>query len=162
MSENGVYPIYSKLQAKGPAFTHSSFNPAQRNFVFTQAPPKFAHTASSLAFNVNRTNKWLLWHHRLGHPNDNVLYSAISNLEPSNVFKFNSAVVTHCKHCLGGKMHHLPFVKSGIQSKAPLELIHADVWDPAPIVPVNDFRYYLVLVDDFTKFCLGILAQTQV
>ena len=35
LSENGVYPIYLKLQAKGPAFTHFSFNPAQRNFVFT-------------------------------------------------------------------------------------------------------------------------------
>ena len=30
--------------------------------------------------------------------------------------------------------------------------MHADLWGPAPVVSINAFRYYLVLVDDFTKF----------
>lgn len=58
-------------------------------------------------------------------------------------------------------MHQFPFVKSGIQSKAPLKLIHVDVWVPAPIVSINDFRYYLVLVDDFTKFAWVYLLKLK-
>lgn len=34
----------------------------------------------------------------------------------------------------------------------PLELIHSDVWGPALVTSVNDFKYYLVLDDDFSKF----------
>lgn len=34
----------------------------------------------------------------------------------------------------------------------PLERIHSDVWGPAPVTSVNDFKYYLVLDDDFSKF----------
>lgn len=33
-----------------------------------------------------------------------------------------------------------------------LELLHCDVWGPAPITSVSGFRYYLLIVDDFTKY----------
>jgi histone deacetylase 1/2 len=33
----------------------------------------------------------------------------------------------------------------------PLELIHSDVWGPAP-PSVGGFRYYISFIDDFTKF----------
>ena len=49
-------------------------------------------------------------------------------------------------------MHQLPFNKSTSISTMPLELIHSDVWGPAPVTSVNDFKYYLVLDDDFSKF----------
>ncbi len=36
--------------------------------------------------------------------------------------------------------------------KFPLELVHSDVWGPAPISSINGFRYYVIFVDDFTRF----------
>jgi hypothetical protein len=33
----------------------------------------------------------------------------------------------------------------------PLELIHSDVWGPAPIF-VDGYKYYIDFIDDFTKF----------
>jgi hypothetical protein len=31
------------------------------------------------------------------------------------------------------------------------ELIHSDVWGPALIISYNDYRYYIIFIDDFSK-----------
>ena len=94
---------------------------------------------SPSAFNVNKSNKWLLWHHRLGHPSDKILLSPVSSFENSDVLNSTSDVVQHCKHCLSGKMHQLPFNKSISKATKLLELSHSDVSDPTPLVSINDF-----------------------
>ena len=49
-------------------------------------------------------------------------------------------------------MHQLPFPISTNKVTKPFQLVHADLWGPAPSVSLNGFRFYLVLVDEFTKF----------
>jgi hypothetical protein len=49
-------------------------------------------------------------------------------------------------------MHQLPFPVSNKNVKSPFELVHADLWGPAPVLSYTGFRFYLVLVDEFTKF----------
>jgi transposase InsO family protein len=122
LSKNGVYLIQSQL-----------FNSAN----------KTACTAQS------SSDKWQLWHSRLGHPSAKVL----SSLSHSFNFNFLSkSILEHCHHCLAGKMHQLPFPNSNKQVQSPFELVHSDLWGPAPVVSTNAFRYYLVFVDEFTKF----------
>ena len=71
-----------------------------------------------------------------------------------------SASDNHCRHCLSGKMHQLPFNKSDFVGSEPLELVHNDVWCPTPVTSINDYRYYLVFVDGFSKFSwLYLLKQ---
>jgi hypothetical protein len=124
LSSNGVYPIQSHL-------FHSTANKTAC----------VAHFISS--------DKWHLWHSRLGHPSSNVLH----NIFPSFSTGSNSNTVTeHCQHCLAGKMHQLPFSTSNKIVTSPFELIHADLWGSAPIIASNAFRFYLVFVDEFTKF----------
>jgi hypothetical protein len=65
----------------------------------------------------------------------------------------------HCKHCLAGKMHQFPFPISNKTSTTPFALVHADLWGPAPITSSTGFRFYLVLVDDFTKFTWTYLLK---
>ena len=141
--ENGVYPIYLKFQFKLPSFTHPPITSAQFASQFTSA-----QYASHSTFNINRSS-------------DNVLHVAISFLEHSDVFKCTSSVPSHYRHCLSGKMHQLLFVRSNFQSKSPLELIHCDVWGPTPVVFVNDFKYYLVFVVDYTKFVWVYLLKLK-
>jgi hypothetical protein len=57
LSENGLYPIHSN---------HSSVQ-------------TLSASPSVSAF-LSTKNKWQLWHHRLGHPSDHVLVSALPNL----------------------------------------------------------------------------------
>ena len=47
-------------------------------------------------------------------------------------------------------MHQLPFNKSDFVASKPLELVPSDVWGPASVTSINDFRYYLVFVDDYS------------
>lgn len=49
------------------------------------------------------------------------------------------------------KSHQLPYKLSIHRTTAPLELIHSDVWGPAP-VSVGGYKYYISFIDDFTKF----------
>lgn len=37
-------------------------------------------------------------------------------------------------------------------STTPFELIHCDVWTP-PIASISGYRYYLVLLEDFSHYC---------
>jgi hypothetical protein len=45
-------------------------------------------------------------------------------------------------------------------SKSSFELIHYDVWT-SPIISISGFKYYLVLLDDFTHFCWTFLLNQK-
>uniref|UniRef100_A0A2N9IZW0 Integrase catalytic domain-containing protein n=1 Tax=Fagus sylvatica TaxID=28930 RepID=A0A2N9IZW0_FAGSY len=46
----------------------------------------------------------------------------------------------------------LSFSVSNKRVTAPFALVHSDLWGPAPVQSSTGFKYYLVLVDEFTKF----------
>lgn len=63
-----------------------------------------------------------------------------------------SSSKTHsCADCLINKSHKLPFANSSITSTSPLEYIFTDVWT-SPITSVDNYKYYLVLVDHYTRY----------
>jgi transposase InsO family protein len=140
LSKNGLYPIHTLPSS--PSMSPSA----------TASPPVSAFLSSK--------NKWQLWHHRLGHPSDRVLVSAMPSLS-SCMSISNKHVQHHCKHCLIGKMHRLPFPHSQFQSTQPLELVHSDVWGPAPVNSYNGYKYYLLFVDDFSKFSWLFLLKSK-
>lgn len=43
------------------------------------------------------------------------------------------------------------FFASKTHTSSILELIHADVWGPSPVLSIKGYRYYLSFVDDFTR-----------
>uniref|UniRef100_A0A2N9GGL3 Integrase catalytic domain-containing protein n=1 Tax=Fagus sylvatica TaxID=28930 RepID=A0A2N9GGL3_FAGSY len=135
LSRNGVYPIHSSN-------------------LFTSAFNKTACAASAYSFSAPI---WQLWHSRLGHPSNKVLSSIFPSLQCNT--SLSESVKTHCTHCLAGKMHQLPFPVSNKTVSSPFSLIHADLWGPAPIVSYTGFKYYLVLVDEFTKFTWTYLLK---
>ena len=49
-------------------------------------------------------------------------------------------------------MHQLPFPVSNKTVTSPFALIYADLWGTTPMMSYTSFRFYLVLVDEFTKF----------
>jgi len=56
-----------------------------------------------------------------------------------------------CHICPRAKQHRLPFPSSSISSTKPFDLIHVDTWGPYPTKTVNGQRYFLTLVDDYTR-----------
>jgi hypothetical protein len=102
LSKNGVYPIQSSL------LLNSAVN--KRACV--------AHLVSS--------EKWNLWHSRLGHPSAKVLTTIFPSLSSCNSLQFQSTKL-HCKHYLASKMHKLSFPVSNKSVTAPFTLVHSDL-----------------------------------
>ena len=90
-----------------------------------------------------------IWHRRLGHPNNQVL----QHLSSVQAISFNKNTLSMCEPCQLGKSCKLPFSSSDFQSSRPLERIHCDVWGPAPVMSVQGFRFYVIFIDNFSRFC---------
>jgi len=43
-----------------------------------------------------------------------------------------------------------------------LDLIHTDLWGPSPVAFNGNARYYVTLIDDFSKKSLGILLEAEI
>ncbi|MDV3143314.1 MAG: GAG-pre-integrase domain-containing protein, partial [Sweet potato little leaf phytoplasma] len=72
-----------------------------------------------------------LWHSRLGHASAKVVKSV---LKSCNVVLNVNEKFSFCESCQKGKSHKLPFPQSFTHIWQPLELIHCDLWGPAPVV----------------------------
>lgn len=88
-----------------------------------------------------------LWHQRLGHPGRHAFSKTLSHLD----FVSTKSLSTTCEVCQMGKHVRLPFSSSNSVSLVPFQIVHADVWT-SPVVSCSGFKYYLVLVDDFTHY----------
>ena len=89
------------------------------------------------------------WHNRLGHPHFRILHNVLKNFELPLTHQLSHYV---CDACCSSKSHKQPFNIFVHKSTIPLELIHYDVWGPAPITSHFGFQYYVIFVDDFSKY----------
>ena len=67
-------------------------------------------------------------------------------------FRFNLVSKFDCTSCHFGKQTKLPFNNSDSFSFAPFDLIHSNIWGPAPIPTEGGFRYFVIFVDDFSRY----------
>uniref|UniRef100_A0A2N9HH98 Integrase catalytic domain-containing protein n=1 Tax=Fagus sylvatica TaxID=28930 RepID=A0A2N9HH98_FAGSY len=118
--------------------------------ILPASSPKLFHTSA-----VSSSSQ--LWHNRLGHPQQSVVKHVLQNKLRLPV----SNTTSLCIHCLEGKMHKLPFPNSVSITSHPLEIVHSDVWGPAPITSNNETRYYVTFVDDFTRFTWFFPLQSK-
>ena len=91
-----------------------------------------------------------LWHHRHGHLNLNSLkvLTLINMVIGIPIIDVNKNT---CEGCIMGKMHTLSFTKTTWRVKAPLQLVHTDIWGPACNPNMGGKRYFLLFVDDYTR-----------
>ncbi|CAA7017944.1 unnamed protein product [Microthlaspi erraticum] len=89
------------------------------------------------------------WHYRLGHPSLSILKNIISKF--SLPFSQSPTSTQLCTDCAINKSHKLPFSQTSIVSTRPLQYIFTDVWT-SPILSFDNFKYYLVLVDHYTRY----------
>lgn len=57
-----------------------------------------------------------------------------------------------CVGCQFGKAHQQPFESSKYKSKAPLELVHSDVFGPVKQSSIKGMRYMVTFIDDFSRY----------
>ncbi|GJU78256.1 putative RNA-directed DNA polymerase [Tanacetum coccineum] len=101
--------------------------------------------SSVLSYVSSVTNNYL-WHSRLGHPSFQVI-KQIKSL-PSFI---QCKTKPPCTICPMAKHHILPFPISSSHASKSFELVHIDVWGPYKHHTCNKCRYFLTIVDDFSR-----------
>ena len=89
-----------------------------------------------------------LWHYRLGHPSFNYLQHLFPTLF-KNVLHSNFK----CKDCILGKSHRTNYPISYSKCNTPFEIIHSDLWGPAPVLTTAGFKWFVTFIDDCTRVC---------
>ncbi|KAJ4776116.1 hypothetical protein LUZ62_060373 [Rhynchospora pubera] len=89
-----------------------------------------------------------IWHDRFGHPSHSTTLKILKDF----ALPCSSFSLAHCHDCIVAKSHKLPFTSSISSTSSPLEIVYSDVWGPSPFVSNNGFRYYIIFVDDFSRF----------
>jgi hypothetical protein len=106
----------------------------------TPPPSHVAHTASVFPLS--------LWHLRLGHVSVQKLRTLISSGFLGQV-KYDSV---DCVSCQLAKQPALSFNNSDSLSHASFDLIHSDIWGPSPTATVGGSKYFVIFVDDFSRY----------
>lgn len=55
----------------------------------------------------------------------------------------------------------LPFPQSISKSLAPFDILYADLWDPYSTISLLGHKYFLTLVDDYSRFTWVIFLKTK-
>ncbi|KAM1608415.1 hypothetical protein EV1_020385 [Malus domestica] len=100
-----------------------------------------------------------VWHSRLGHPSSSIFRRVLSTNKLALTGK--ASVDFFCSHCALAKSHKQPFSSVSSTSSSCLELLHCDLWGPAPVMSVSGSRYYLLIVDDYSKYSWFFPLQSK-
>ncbi|GJU59150.1 ribonuclease H-like domain-containing protein [Tanacetum coccineum] len=87
-----------------------------------------------------------IWHNRLGHPSDHVLDILKTKLDFQKDKNDNV-----CDVCHKAKQTRDPFPLSEHKTKSLGEIVHLDVWGPYKVQSREGYKYFLTVVDDFTR-----------
>ncbi|CAI7767298.1 unnamed protein product, partial [Closterium sp. NIES-53] len=102
------------------------------------------------------SHQTLLWHHRLGHPSLPRLRCMHSRLLvsglPRSLPPLPPSPAPPCLPCVEGRQRATPHSSSFPPTTAPLQTLHMDVWGPARVSGQGRERYFMLVVDDYTRY----------
>ncbi|CAI7800522.1 unnamed protein product [Closterium sp. NIES-53] len=102
------------------------------------------------------SHQTLLWHHRLGHPSLPRLRGMASRVLvcglPRSLPPLPPGPAPTCVPCVEGRQRAAPHSSEFPPTEAPLQTLHMDVWGPARVRGQGHERYFLLVVDDYSRY----------
>ncbi|KAG7552168.1 Integrase catalytic core [Arabidopsis thaliana x Arabidopsis arenosa] len=121
-------------------------------YVLSTSPAECSSLDNSSSVSVNANCNAIvdnaLWHSRLGHPSFekiDVLHNVLG------LRKGNKNEIVHCAVCQQAKQKRLTFPSKNNMSEHAFDLVHIDTWGPFATPTVEGFRYFLTIVDDYSR-----------
>ncbi|CAI5957455.1 unnamed protein product [Closterium sp. NIES-64] len=111
------------------------------------------------------SHETLLWHHRLGHPSlprlrsmaSRVLVSGLPQSLPPLPLRARTFLCPLCR----GRLRATPHSSHFPPTEAPLQTLHMDVRGPAPVRGQGHERYFLLVVDDYSRYTTVLPLRQQ-
>ncbi|XP_019229239.1 PREDICTED: uncharacterized protein LOC109210292 [Nicotiana attenuata] len=147
------YPKDNKFRKKYNSQTTANFaaEDVPATLVWRKLTTPTVHTTTMpTSISVSQdTIKLETWHQRLGHlPMEKLKrIDKFKNLHTSN----RSSDCAMCPVCPLARQTRLPFPISTSRAKAPFDLLHANVWGPFRVPTYDSKRFFLTVVDDFSR-----------
>ncbi|CAI7913093.1 unnamed protein product [Closterium sp. NIES-53] len=97
----------------------------------------------------------ILWHNRMGHPSISRLRAMYSQCLvlglPRVLPSLPPSLAPPCGPCVEGRLRATPH-SSICPATEPFETLHLDVWSPAPRPGPERESFFLVVVDDYSRY----------
>ncbi|CAI7793506.1 unnamed protein product [Closterium sp. NIES-54] len=111
------------------------------------------------------SHQTVLWHHRLGHPSVQRLRGMHSRYLVSGLPRvlppLPPSPAPPCLLCVEGRQRAAPHSSLFPPTEAPLQTLHLDVWGPARVRGQGHERYFLLVVDDYTRYTTVFPLHTK-
>jgi hypothetical protein len=111
---------------------------------------------------IAKTNMGWLWHRRLAHAGMKNLHKLVKGEHILGLTNVHFEKDRVCSACQAGKQvgaHH-PH-KNIMTTDRPLELFHMYLFDPIAYISIGGSKYYLVIVDDYSRFTWVFFLQEK-
>ncbi|CAI7886070.1 unnamed protein product [Closterium sp. NIES-54] len=147
--------------------------PGSDLYTLTTESPQVAASASASASGQlsapcscrSLAHENVLWHHRLGHPSVQRLRAMHSRYLVSGLPRvlppLPPSPAPPCLPCVEGRQRVAPHSSSFPPTAAPLQTLHMDVWGPARVRGQGQERYFLIVVDDYSRYTTVFPLRTK-
>ncbi|CAI7847166.1 unnamed protein product [Closterium sp. NIES-54] len=102
------------------------------------------------------SHQTLLWHHRLGHPSlprlQGMASSVLVSGRPRSLPPLPPGPAPTCVPCVERRQRAAPHSSEFPPTEAPLQTLHMDMWGPARVRGQGHERYFLLVVDDYSRY----------
>ncbi|CAI7738804.1 unnamed protein product [Closterium sp. NIES-53] len=163
-----VPPLFSRVRQFRPAHCQAFTSPCSLQFgssLYTLAtePSQVGESAQvsasgSVALPCScrlLSHQTLVWHHHLVHPSLPRLHGMHSRLLvsglPRSLPPLPPSPALPCLPCVEGRQRAAPHSSFPLTT-APLQTLHMDLWGPARVSGQGRERYFLLVVDDYTRY----------
>lgn len=96
----------------------------------------------------------VIWHQRLGHTGEKKMKQLKEKIG-------EISLPDYCDSCKRGKLKQGPFHQSESRASRPLELVHIDLAGPHPITGYDGSHYFMVFVDDFSRYIVVYVLKDR-
>jgi transposase InsO family protein len=111
---------------------------------------------------IAKTNMGWLWHRRLAHVGMKNLHKLLKGEHILGLTNVHFEKDRICSACQAGKqvgVHHPQ--KNVMMTDRPLELLHMDLFGPIAYISIDESKYYVVIVDDYSRFTWVFFLQEK-
>jgi len=143
--EHGLY-ILDKERVKEMELTTERLLDCQQS--------SFASYSSVLCNQTSRDLDVVIWHRRIGH-------IPFKRMRLLGLNLTSTMCDTPCDVCPKARQQRLPFPLSTITTSSPFELVHVDTWGPYHTRTHSGHRYFVTIMDDFTRATWTHLMTTK-
>lgn len=110
---------------------------------------------------LSQLDESCLWHRRLGHMTFDSLIQISRKEVDRDMPQLTKPFDTVFKECQLGKQTWRSFKSKEYSSMKPLELIHTDLCGPTRTASMHGERYFMLLIDDYSRMTWLLLRNQR-